>query len=207
MAKIIPFHVRASSGAGYKSGRSSQREMPETRSTASTRRGGTSSHCEIACLVMPSAAASFEEPPAASNARLSAFLVSVMMGKSSIASPKSQAPPHCAGQGVLYAAFMTLGQRIKRARAHRKFRQEDLADLFGITKQAVSGWERDREVPDVAKLPRLARKLEVSLEWLLDGDGEPQSNHPPPMDGLTPAEQVAAMAFIETLRRLRRPAA
>jgi len=204
----FPRHATASAGSGgYKSGRNSCRGTPDTRSTASTRSGGTSSHCEIACLVMPSAAASFDELPAASNARLSASLESVMIGESSIASPESQASPHCSGQGALYAVLVTLGQRIKLARTRRDFRQEDLADLFNITKQAVSGWERDREVPDVAKLPRLARKLEVSLEWLLDGTGEPKGNQPSPLDGLTPTEQAAAIAFIETLRRLQRPAA
>src|SRR6185312_15261653 len=60
-------HARSSEG--YKSGRNSWRDTPDTRSTSSTRSGGTSSHWATACLVICNEAANFESPPAASMAR------------------------------------------------------------------------------------------------------------------------------------------
>ena len=66
---------------------------------------------------------------------------------------------------------MTLGQRITHAREHARIKQKDVAEHFGISSQAVSQWEADRTRPDSQRLARLARLLEVRLEWLLDETG------------------------------------
>lgn len=66
-------HACVSSGAGYKSGRSSWRGTPEMRSTSRTRSAGTRGHWLTADLVTPSAAASLEVPPWPSASRSLAF--------------------------------------------------------------------------------------------------------------------------------------
>ena len=114
---------------------------------------------------------------------------------------KSQEPLSCGRQVLLYACLMTLGQRIRAARSRLKISQEVVADELGITKQAVSGWERDREIPEVPKLMPLARKLKVPIEWLLDGRGDPPEEEDETLNGLTPTERAAAMSFIEVMRR------
>lgn len=175
MGEIIRLsdHARASAGAGagYKSGRSSCRGTPVTRSTASTRSGGTSSHCETACSEMPSGPAKPAKPPTAAIARWSGSVLSAMAEISSIALPESQAALHCVSKAALYSAGMTLGRRIKaaRERLEPKLTQQDLADRLGTTDKAVSGWERDKAVPEFAKMPELRRILRVTYAWLVEG--------------------------------------
>lgn len=178
MGEVIRLdHARAPmrSGAGYRSGRSSWRGTPETRSTVSTRSGGTSSHCTIACTDIPIDFASFAGPPEELIARLRASLLSAMIERSSMALPKSQELLHCAAQVALYHAAMTLGARIKAARERLRPRltQRELAEHFGISDKAVSGWERDEGAPDLNKMPVLRGILKVTYCWLLEGEGPP----------------------------------
>lgn len=72
---------------------------------------------------------------------------------------------------------MSLGKRIKaaRERLNPKMTQGKLADAFGISDKAVSGWERDVDIPDIGKVPELRRVLRVTYAWLLEG-----GNSPPP---------------------------
>lgn len=73
---------------------------------------------------------------------------------------------------------MTLGQRIAQLRKAKGLSQEALADLVGVSRQAVSKWELDEAQPDAAKLVLLARALKVSTDQLLLGDEEGQSTDP-----------------------------
>lgn len=114
---------------------------------------------------------------------------------------KSQERLSCGRQALLYAILMTLGQRIKAARKLRKLSQEVVAEALGVTKQAVSGWERGRETPEVPRLMPIARRLKVPVEWLLDGHGDPPEEASDPLNGITPDERAAAMSFIEVMRR------
>lgn len=106
---------------------------------------------------------------------------------------------------MLYPIDMTLGNRIKRARARLipKLTQREIADAFGISDKAVSAWERDDTIPERDKLARLALMLHVPVIWLLEGVGEP----PPPDDldslveTLSPTERAAVIAVIHAMRR------
>src|SRR5258705_8322249 len=74
---------------------------------------------------------------------------------------------------------MTLGNRIKTARERLtpKVTQQEIAGAFGITVQAVSGWERDEAIPDFDKLSKLRRKLKVPLDWLVEGETPPPAEN------------------------------
>ena len=67
---------------------------------------------------------------------------------------------------------MTLGKRIAALRRQRQLKQENLADLLGISPQAVSKWENDQTCPDIGLLPKLAEILGVSVDELLSGKKE-----------------------------------
>ena len=203
-------HARASAGfdsEGYKSGRRSYRETPDARSTASTRSGGTSSHCEIACAEIPSGAANAAKPPAASIARFRASLLSLMAKNSSIALPQSQAMLHCFHKVTLYNVEMTLGNRIKMARERLvpKPTQEDIAAVFNISDKAVSAWERDDAVPEPAKIPELRRILRVTYIWLFEGTDAPPSPDDPEVliEDLASAERAAVMTLMESFLNKR----
>jgi len=59
---------------------------------------------------------------------------------------------------------MTLGERIKEAREARHLSQEALAELLGVSRQAVSKWENDTAVPQGANRAALAEILELNEE-------------------------------------------
>ncbi len=60
-----------------------------------------------------------------------------------------------------------IGRKISELRKRRNMTQMELADLMGISFQAVSNWERGNSMPDISKLPELAELLSVSLDELL----------------------------------------
>src|SRR3990167_4476672 len=73
----------------------------------------------------------------------------------------------------------SIGQRIRlrrealsRARGKR-FTQEELALAVGVTKGAVSQWEKDLWPPDKAIWNKVAAALDCSANWLFHGDGAP----------------------------------
>jgi transcriptional regulator with XRE-family HTH domain len=210
MGIIVRFtraHARASSSKGYKSGRNSCRETPETLSTAKTRSGGTSSHCETACAVTPIRRANLACPPTLRTARDKACDLSFMGTNSSMALPESQALLHCPDKAVLYIIDMTLGKRIKaaRERLQPKPTQTHIGELFGISDKAVSSWERDETVPELDKIAKLAKRLQVPCIWLLEGRGEPPSPDALEVviEDLKPSERAVINATIQALRKER----
>ena len=49
-----------------------------------------------------------------------------------------------------------ISKKLKSYRYQNHITQKELADLFGITSQSVSEWEREECCPDIALLPLLA---------------------------------------------------
>ena len=64
---------------------------------------------------------------------------------------------------------MTLGKRIAALRKEKGLKQDALAEILGVSPQAVSKWENDQTCPDIGLLPKLAELLEVSVDELLSG--------------------------------------
>lgn len=62
---------------------------------------------------------------------------------------------------------MSLGRRIKQAREGAGLSQDDIARVFGISRNAVAQWESDETRPTPDKLPSLAKKLGKNVDWLL----------------------------------------
>lgn len=63
----------------------------------------------------------------------------------------------------------TIGSRIARFRKANGMTQEDLANLMGVSSQAVSKWENDVSCPDINLLPKLCGILGISADELLTG--------------------------------------
>ena len=62
---------------------------------------------------------------------------------------------------------MTIGQMIKLYRKEKNFTQGQLAELIGVSTQAISKWETDAGMPDISQIVPLAKVLEVSTDKLL----------------------------------------
>ncbi len=62
---------------------------------------------------------------------------------------------------------MTIGETIKFYRRDKKLTQGQLAELIGVSTQAVSKWETDAGMPDISQIVPLAKVLEISTDKLL----------------------------------------
>jgi transcriptional regulator with XRE-family HTH domain len=63
-----------------------------------------------------------------------------------------------------------IGQRIRAARRDRRQTQDELADQVGVSRSAVAQWETGRTGQVTGNLSRIAAALEVSVEYLMNGD-------------------------------------
>ena len=66
----------------------------------------------------------------------------------------------------------TFGEKINALRKAQGMTQDALAEQLGVTAQAVSKWERDESMPDVALLPPLARTFGVTIDSLFGMEPE-----------------------------------
>lgn len=73
---------------------------------------------------------------------------------------------------------MNFGENLQNIRKKNHMSQEDLAELLGVSRQAVSKWELGEGYPEVDKLLILSQKLNVSLDSLLGNEtSEPASDN------------------------------
>jgi transcriptional regulator with XRE-family HTH domain len=66
----------------------------------------------------------------------------------------------------------SFGQRFARLRKEKGLTQESLAKTLGVSSQAVSKWETDASMPDIALLSPLSDALGVSIDELLGKEEE-----------------------------------
>ena len=64
----------------------------------------------------------------------------------------------------------SIGKFIQEQRKLKKLTQEELAEKLGITKNAVSKWERGLCLMDMSLLKPLSEILEVSVNDILAGE-------------------------------------
>ena len=62
---------------------------------------------------------------------------------------------------------MSFGENLQLIRKKNQLSQEGLAEMLGVSRQAVSKWELGEGYPEVDKLLLLSKKLNVSLDSLL----------------------------------------
>lgn len=65
---------------------------------------------------------------------------------------------------------MTLGEKIVKQRKELNFTQEQLADIFGVSRQSISKWESDIAYPETEKLIELGKLFDCSMDYLLKED-------------------------------------
>ena len=64
---------------------------------------------------------------------------------------------------------MSFSENLQAIRKKNQLSQEELAELLGVSRQAVSKWELGEGYPEVEKLLLLSKKLNVSLDSLMTG--------------------------------------
>jgi transcriptional regulator with XRE-family HTH domain len=66
----------------------------------------------------------------------------------------------------------TFGDRLAGAREMASMTQPELAKRLGVKKKTLDDWENDVRGPRAMRLSMLAGLLNVSLLWLLTGEGD-----------------------------------
>jgi len=89
----------------------------------------------------------------------------------------------------------TFGDRVAGAREAAKMTQSELARRIGVKKATVEGWEQDLSEPRANKLSMMAGLLNVSMRWLLTGEGEGMNA---PLEG-----EELPKSFTDVLTELR----
>lgn len=68
------------------------------------------------------------------------------------------------------------GGRLLRLRRQRGLSQEEMAEVVGVSRQAVSKWEGAQTLPDIERLLVISDYFGVSTDWLLKGDAAASIN-------------------------------
>ena len=87
---------------------------------------------------------------------------------------------------------MTLGERIKACRRNAGMSQEKVAELVGVSRQAVGKWETDQSAPSTANLFRLAEIFGTTVDMLLASEKDA---------GQSLAEQLHLLRRLEEERK------
>lgn len=67
---------------------------------------------------------------------------------------------------------MEFSDAIKALRKENNLTQEQFAARLHVTRQAVSNWENDKNLPDIETLIKIASEFHVSLDKLIFGGAE-----------------------------------
>lgn len=91
----------------------------------------------------------------------------------------------------------TFGDRLAGAREAAGMTQKQLAQRLGVKLKTLQGWEDDISEPRANKLSTVSGLLNVSLRWLLMGEGDGPDA---PTDAEPDADVTAMMTEIRALR-------
>ncbi len=61
---------------------------------------------------------------------------------------------------------LKINETIRTKRRERDLTQEELANMLGVTKAAVSKWENAESYPDITMLPRIAQLFHITMDEL-----------------------------------------
>ena len=65
---------------------------------------------------------------------------------------------------------MVFSEQLSKLRKEANMTQEDLAEKCDVSRQAVAKWESGESLPDIYKISQIAKLFEVSLEELIWGE-------------------------------------
>jgi transcriptional regulator with XRE-family HTH domain len=65
-----------------------------------------------------------------------------------------------------------LGARLKKARTSQGIKQPELAEVAGVTQSAYFAWEDGKTRVNAQKLAAIAKRMNVSMDWLCFGETE-----------------------------------
>jgi transcriptional regulator with XRE-family HTH domain len=65
--------------------------------------------------------------------------------------------------------FIKFSEQIKKIRLENNLKQEDMANKLHISRQTISSWETDRNLPDLEMIVNISKFYNISLDELILG--------------------------------------
>ncbi len=101
---------------------------------------------------------------------------------------------------------IAIAERLKSAMQRERVSNTEIAELCGVSLQAVTGWLQTGRVSH-KHFPALSHRLKVSVQWLMTGEDRAEETALPKrtqrlIDGfhlLTPAVQAHVLGIVEAL--------
>ena len=70
-------------------------------------------------------------------------------------------------------SLLTIEERIQELRKGKGLSQEQIADVLGVSRQAVSKWESGQSLPEIEKLLSMSELFGVTIDYILKGETPP----------------------------------
>lgn len=67
---------------------------------------------------------------------------------------------------------MNFGEQIKKIRSENGLTQEQLATQLNVSRQTISSWENNRNLPDLEMVVKIAKVFNLSLDQLILGGSD-----------------------------------
>ena len=87
---------------------------------------------------------------------------------------------------------MTFGEKIQKLRKEAGLSQEELSYQLGVSRQAISKWERDNGYPETEKIIRMSKLFHVSLDYLLNEEDTEKPTTSTDEKGIYVSREMAA---------------
>lgn len=95
----------------------------------------------------------------------------------------------------------SIGDRIRDLRDRRGYKQQELADKLGTSRQVLSNWERGYTPVDTEGVKKLAKLLEASVDYILYGRAVEDINSSVKQIALALEDDDELLAFFNELSK------
>jgi len=92
----------------------------------------------------------------------------------------------------------TFGDRVSAAREAQSLTHKALSQKLGIASRTLDAWEHDMSEPRANKLQMLSGVLNVSIPWLLTGEGDGVADATPVSGDANISDVMAEMRVLRT---------
>lgn len=71
---------------------------------------------------------------------------------------------------------VSIGKRIKISRQARGYTQQELADMIGVAKNTITGYEKGNREPDATRIIALSKALVFPIDWIIGNNDDTYSD-------------------------------
>ena len=97
---------------------------------------------------------------------------------------------------------MVIGERVKQSRLAKKYTQEELGNILGVSKVSVCGYEKGTRTPSTDMLVKLTEALGITIDYLFGNDIKAIGEDNVPYTMSIAKEDIAILTELKNNREL-----